>query len=66
MCNRVETPTFKEKLRRLGKMKFKFIGVTIGTLMALGLLLIRGIKRKKLVVGEISALRTLGRGRQRD
>jgi hypothetical protein len=47
-------------------MKVKNIGAKIGSLIALGLLLIRGIRRKKLVSGEVSALRSLGSGRERD
>jgi hypothetical protein len=46
-------------------MKVKIFGATIGSLIALSLLLMRGIRRKKLVTGEISALRSLGSGRQR-
>ena len=67
-CNRMARPTFKEQLLAgFGlKMKIKNIGATIGSLIALGLLLIRGIRRKKLVSGEVSALRSLGRGRERD
>jgi hypothetical protein len=48
------------------KMNAKNIGATIGSLIALGLLLIRGIRRKKLVAGEVSALRSLGSGRERE
>jgi len=46
-------------------MKVNIIGATIGSLIALGLLLIRGIRRKKLVSGEVSALRSFGSRRQR-
>jgi hypothetical protein len=38
--------------------------VTIGPLIALGLLLIRRLRRKQLVSGEVSALRSLGSGRE--
>jgi hypothetical protein len=37
---------------------------TIGSLMALGLLLIRPLRRKKLIASEVSALRNLGSGRE--
>ena len=47
-------------------MNVKNIGAKIGSLIALGLLFIRGIRRKKLVSGEVSALRSLGSGRERD
>jgi hypothetical protein len=33
---------------------------TIGSLIALGLLLIRPLRRKKLIASEVSALRSLG------
>lgn len=36
---------------------------TIGSLIALGLLLIRPLRRKKLIASEVSALRSLGSGR---
>jgi hypothetical protein len=36
----------------------------IGSLIALGLLLIRRMRRKQLVASEVSALRSLGSGRQ--
>ena len=39
--------------------------VTIGPLVALGLLLIRRLRRKQLVSSEVSALRSLGSGRER-
>ena len=37
---------------------------TIGSLMALGLLLIRPFRRKNLIASEVSALRSLGSGRE--
>jgi hypothetical protein len=37
---------------------------TIGSVIALGLLLIRRLRRKQLVTGEVSALRNLGSGRE--
>jgi hypothetical protein len=37
---------------------------TIGSLIALGLLLIRPLRRKKLIANEVSALRSLGSGRE--
>ena len=37
---------------------------TIGSVIALGLLLIRRLRRKQLVAGEVSALRSLGSGRE--
>ena len=37
---------------------------TIGPVIALGLLLFRKLRRKKLVAGEVSALRSLGSGRE--
>ena len=39
-------------------------GAMIGTLIALGLLLIRPLRRKQLVADEVSALRSLGSGRE--
>jgi hypothetical protein len=37
---------------------------TIGSLIALGLLLIKPLRRKKLIESEVSALRSLGSGRE--
>jgi hypothetical protein len=37
---------------------------TIGSLIALGLLIIRPLRRKKLIESEVSALRSLGSGRE--
>ena len=36
----------------------------IGTLLALGLLLIRPLRSKQLIADEVSALRSLGSGRE--
>ena len=47
-------------------MKFKTLAAgTIGPLIALGLLLVRRLRRKHLVAGEVSALRGIGAGRER-
>src|SRR5450631_4212213 len=47
-------------------MSVKIIAAAaIGPLIALGLLLIRKLRRKQLVAGEVSALRSLGNGRER-
>jgi hypothetical protein len=46
-------------------MSVKIIAAAaIGPLIALGLLLIRKLRRKQLVAGEVSALRSLGSGRE--
>jgi hypothetical protein len=37
---------------------------TVGSLIALGLLLIKPLRRKKLIASEVSALRSLGSGRE--
>ena len=37
---------------------------TIGSVIALGLVLIRRLRRKQLVAGEVSALRNLGSSRE--
>ena len=39
---------------------------TIGSVIALSLLLIRRMRRKQLVAGEVSALRSLVSGRESD
>jgi hypothetical protein len=39
-------------------------GAMIGTLIAVGLLLIRPLRRKQLIANEVSALRSLGSGRE--
>ena len=39
-------------------------GAMIETLIALGLLLIRPLRRKQLIADEVSALRSLGSGRE--
>jgi hypothetical protein len=45
-------------------MGVKTIAATIGSVIALGLLLMRRLRRKQLVAGEVAALRNLGSGRE--
>jgi hypothetical protein len=46
-------------------MSVKIIAAAaIGPLIALGLLLIRKLRRKQLIADEVSALRSLGSGRE--